>query len=335
MNINIREHVEENEKKILAPYATFACNSKGRAFPTEPCTIRTEFQRDRDRILHCKTFRRLMHKTQVFLNPQGDHYRTRLTHTLEVGQIARTMACALSVNQDLTEAIALGHDLGHTPFGHAGEFALRECTPVHFVHSEQSVRVATTLENNGRGLNLTKEVLNGILCHSDKAPWANTPEGKLVRYADKFAYIHHDTQDAFRAGVLQETDIPLSLRELLGMDSEQRLNTMILSVIRNSIDGNIAMDPSIQTGYEELKTFMFANVYTNPTAKQEEEKAKSVIASIYKYYHQNPEKLPEKYHSIAKEEGEVRAIIDFISGMTDRYCVAHYSELFLPKQWGY
>ncbi len=333
--MDIREQFQLMEEQSLSPFATLSSKSKGRAVPEKDCQVRTPFQRDRDRILHCNSFRRLMNKTQVFLNPQGDHYRTRLTHSLEVGQIARTMARALRLNEDLAEAISMGHDLGHTPFGHSGEYALRECSPIHFVHGEQSVRIVEMLERNGRGLNLTAEVINGIMCHSDKQPWADTPEGKVVRFADKFAYIHHDTHDALRAGIITESDIPHIFKDILGETPTQRLNSMILSVIKTSKDDDICMDGESEKAYRELRAFLFDNVYINSQAKQEEHKAKEVICSLYKYYCEHPQKLPGKYLGTIEREGVPRAVVDYISGMSDRYCVKTYSDIYLPKQWGY
>ncbi|MEG1686604.1 MAG: deoxyguanosinetriphosphate triphosphohydrolase [Angelakisella sp.] len=333
--MTIREQSMLDESQILAPYATLAQNSTGRVTPEEPCPIRTDFQRDRDRIIHCNAFRRLMHKTQVFLFPQGDHYRTRLTHTLEVGQIARTIARGLRLNEDLTEAIAMGHDLGHTPFGHAGEFALRECSPIHFVHSEQSVRVVEKLERDGAGLNLTYEVKNGILCHSDKLPWADTPEGRVVRYADKFAYMNHDTADAVRAGILDESELPWEVRYGLGQSANERITALILSVIQNSKNGAIQMDSQTAASYTQWQDYLFEAVYKNPIAKGEEHKAKDIVCRLYTYYSTNPDKLPEDYRSIVTEEGVERASVDYVASMSDRYCVSVYSDLFLPKPWGY
>ena len=333
--MEIRQRIQWQEEQILSPFATHSIQSKGREFPLEECPIRTPFQRDRDRIIHCNSFRRMMHKTQVFLNPQGDHYRTRLTHTLEVGQIARTMARALGLNEDLAEAIAMGHDLGHTPFGHSGEFALRECSPIFFVHGDQSVRIVTKLEHDGKGLNLTKEVINGILCHSDRHPWAYTPEGCVVRFADKFAYLNHDTQDAFRAGIISEDDIPYEVRTQIGSSVEERLSSMITSVIYHSHEGKIALDEKTNESYQLLKAYLFQSVYTNSLAKQEEHKAKEIICRLYQYYSNNPKVLPPNYYKTVEEEGVPRGVVDYISGMSDRYCVATYGDLFLPKQWGY
>lgn len=331
--MTIREQTLELEAQTLAPFATLCKNTKGRDAPDSICPLRTDFQRDRDRILHCNSFRRLMHKTQVFLDPVGDHYRTRLTHTLEVSQIARTISRALRLNEDLTEAIALGHDLGHTPFGHAGEFALRDCSPIHFVHSEQSVRVVEKLERDGKGLNLTAEVRNGILCHSDKLPWADTPEGRVVRYADKLAYMNHDTADAIRGGILTETDLPWEVRYTLGQTANERITTLITAIVTSSLDGDIKLTGSAATAYQTLQAFLFEAVYKNPVAKGEESKAKDIICRLYEYYSQYPDKLPEDYQLTRELEGVPRAAVDYISGMSDRFCVSVYSSLFLPKSW--
>ncbi|MEG0753603.1 MAG: deoxyguanosinetriphosphate triphosphohydrolase [Angelakisella sp.] len=331
----IREQSLAMEDTVLADYATHTRATAGRERPEEECPIRTAYQRDRDRIIHSNAFRRLMHKTQVFLFPQGDHYRTRLTHTLEVGQIARTMARGLRLNEDLTEAIAMGHDLGHTPFGHAGEFALRDCSPFYFVHSEQSVRVVECLERDGAGLNVTREVKNGILCHSDKMPWADTPEGRVVRFADKFAYMNHDTEDAIRAGILDESELPWEVRYRLGQSRNERLTTLISAVIANSTDGDIKLDKDILEGYSQLQQFLFEAVYKNPLAKGEEYKAKDIVCRLYEHYSKNPDRLPEDYKMVQERDGAERAAVDYIASMSDRYCVALYNELYIPKPWGY
>lgn len=331
----IREQSLQMEELLLAPYATRAAATAGREREEEECPIRTVYQRDRDRVIHCNAFRRLMHKTQVFLFPQGDHYRTRLTHTLEVGQIARTIARGLRLNEDLTEAIAMGHDLGHTPFGHAGEFALRECSPIHFVHSAQSVRVVEKLERDGAGLNLTREVKNGILCHSDKAPWADTPEGRVVRFADKFAYMNHDTEDAIRGGILDESELPWEVRYKLGPSRNDRLTTLITSVIAESGDGSIRLAEDVQEGYTQLQQFLFEAVYKNPRAKGEEHKAQDIVRRLYEHYSAHPDDLPDDYKVTLEQEGAARAAVDYVAGMSDRYCVAVYSDLYLPKPWGY
>ncbi len=329
--MNIREQTQQREEQLLSSFAALSSQSKGREMPMEPCDIRTAYQRDRDRIIHSKSFRRLMHKTQVFLSPEGDHYRTRLTHTLEVCQIARTIARALRLNEDLTEAIALGHDLGHTPFGHAGEAILDKVCPHGFRHSIQSVRVVEVLENTGKGLNLTWEVRNGIACHSSGQP-AETLEGRVVRYADKIAYMNHDIDDAVRAGVLQESDIPWNVQLGLGRTKSQRITAFITSLVENSSD-DIRMDPTHQQLYDELRAFMFEAVYLNPLAKREEEKAKEVVHRLYEHFTTNPHKLPGEYQSIRENTDLHRAICDYISGMSDRYCIAMFQELFVPKSW--
>lgn len=328
---NLREITENNEKLILSPKACFSAESRGRSRQEEECNVRTCFQRDRDRIIHCLSFRRLKHKTQVFLAPTGDHYRTRLTHTLEVAQIARTIARALHLNEDLTETIALGHDLGHTPFGHAGERALDSLSPCGFKHYEQSVRVVERLEKNGHGLNLTDEVKNGILCHT-KGEDAYTLEGQIIRIADKIAYINHDIDDAVRAGVLNEEDIPLDLRLRLGMSKSERINNMVLNVIENS-ENKILMSDEYWQLFNELHRFMFVAVYKNPVCKSEETKAVAMLEKLYDFYSKNPEKMPEEFLSIANDEGVERAVCDYIAGMSDNYSVKIFNQLFVPMFW--
>ena len=330
--MTVREEIQKREKQELAPWAARSCETKGRKRPEEECPLRTPYQRDRDRVIHCKSFRRLKHKTQVFLSPEGDHYRTRLTHTLEVSQIARTIARALQLNEDLTEAVALAHDLGHTPFGHAGERALNALMPEGFRHYEQSVRVIDRLEKDGKGLNLTYEVLNGVVCHTDGME-AETAEGRIVRWADRIAYINHDIDDAIRAGVLREEDIPQRLTDKLGHSKTQRLTTLIDSVVGNSPQGRIGMDPAVQAAYEELQVFMHEAVYLNEYAKKEEKKVPHIIKSLFLYFLQHPEKLPAYMQGIAKEEGPQRAACDYVSGMTDHFAVANYQALFIPKAW--
>jgi len=330
---SIRLLAENNEKKILSDRACLACNSRGRAVAEEECVIRTCFQRDRDRIIHSQSFRRLKHKTQVFLTPSGDHYRTRLTHTLEVSQIARTIARALSLNEDLTEAIALGHDLGHTPFGHAGERALNKITSAGFKHYEQSVRVVEKLEKNGKGLNLTDEVKNGILCHT-KGEEAYTLEGQIIRIADKIAYINHDIDDAIRADIMQEEDIPLSLRMQLGMTKSERINNMVLDVINTSkTNSHIRMSDDFYAGFMDLHDFMFSAVYTNPICKGEESKAVDMLEKIYYYYIRHIEKMPSEYINIANTDGDERAVCDYIAGMSDTYALRVFNQLFVPMCW--
>ncbi|MCL2033456.1 MAG: deoxyguanosinetriphosphate triphosphohydrolase [Oscillospiraceae bacterium] len=329
--MRIRERTQQMEKQYLSPNAALSAETKGRERFVPPCDIRTEYQRDRDRITHSKSFRRLMNKTQVFLSPEGDHYRTRLTHTLEVCQIARTIARALMLNEDLTEAIALGHDLGHTPFGHAGEEVLDKICPHGYRHSVQSVRVVETLENNGRGLNLTWEVKNGILCHSSGEE-AATFEGRAVRYADKIAYMNHDIEDAIRAGVLCDDDLPFEIRHELGRTKSERISAFITSLVENSQD-NVKMDRHHQNLFDKLKAFMFAEVYTNPVAKREEGRAKGVVEQLYNYFTKNPDKLPAEYCEILEKTDVHRAACDYISGMSDRYCVSLYEKIFLPQAW--
>lgn len=330
--MTIREQSEAIERQILSPLAKLSQQAL-REREMEPCPIRTAFQRDRDRILHCKAFRRLKHKTQVFLSPEGDHYRTRLTHTLEVSQIARTVSRALRLNEDLTEAIALGHDLGHTPFGHAGEDALDECCPHGYRHAEQSVRVVRVLENGGKGLNLTTDVSDGIACHSSGTP-AATLEGRVVRFADKVAYLNHDIEDAVRAGLLGENDIPFEVRLSAGRGKSQRITAFVQSLIENSAD-DIGMAPDMMKAFLALQQFMFEAVYRNPVAKGEEGKAKALLQQLYQTFTAHPERLPQEYAAIAREEDTDRAVCDYISGMTDRYAVSVYDNLFVPRSWGF
>ena len=322
------------ERKTLSPRAAFS-DEAVRLRPEPPCEIRTPFQRDRDRILHSSAFRRLKHKTQVFLSPEGDHYRTRLTHTLEVAQIARTIARALRLNEDLTEAVALGHDLGHTPFGHAGERALDRVFPPGFRHYEQSLRAVDKLEKDGRGLNLTGAVRNGIERHTN-GPQADTLEGQCVRLADRVAYINHDIDDAIRAGVLAESDIPAILRESLGDSKSARVNTLVLSCIETSSPDSstlISLTPDVAQAFEALYSFMFAQVYTNPLCKSEESKAIDMVIWLYQYFVSRADKLPEDYRLICHKEGPERASIDYIAGMTDRFAVHTFEECFVPKSW--
>ena len=330
--MTIREETEAIERQTLSRYATLSENSLGRRVPLEPDPIRPCFQRDRDRILHCNAFRRLTHKTQVFLSPEGDHYRTRLTHTLEVSQIARTLSRALRLNEDLTEAIALGHDLGHTPFGHAGEYALQDVYDPDFHHAAQSIRVVTRLERDGRGLNLTEEVREGILAHSDGQAWSRTQEGRVVRYADKIAYMNHDIEDAIRGGILTEEDLPWEVRLRFGSGKSRRISGMLQSLIEHS-DDTVQMDKESEQHFLTLKRFLFEAVYKNPVAKSEEGKAKDIVRYLYGYYVANPHRLPEFYRIITEEEGAPRAAADFISGMSDRYCVDLYENMVIPRSW--
>ncbi len=317
----------------LSPLAAFADESCGRLKEQEECPVRTVFQRDRDRIIHCSSFRRLKHKTQVFLSPEGDYYRTRLTHTLEVAQIARTIAGALCLNGDLTEAIALGHDLGHTPFGHAGERALDDVRPGGFKHYSQSLRVVDKLEKDGAGLNLTYEVRNGIERHTGGEP-ACTLEGRIVRLADRIAYINHDIDDAAAAGVLSESDIPSELTDILGHSKSARINTLVLNTIQSSKE-DIVLDNRIGEAFKKLHDFMFEKVYTNPTCKSEEGKAIDMIQYLYGYFVKNPDKLPESFLHIVESDGVETAACDYIAGMTDRYAVRVFNEMFIPKAWMY
>ena len=332
--ITIREELEKKEHDFLSPYAAFSDESKGRDREEKPCDIRPIYQRDRDRIIHCKSFRRLIHKTQVFLAPSGDHYRTRLTHTLEVSQTARTIAKALRLNEDLTEAIALGHDLGHTPFGHSGERVLDELCSKGFEHSVQSVRIVEKLEKNGQGLNLTKEVRDGILNHQTNGmPY--TLEGKIVRLSDKIAYIHHDVDDAIRGKVLVEEDIPLELRKTLGMTTKERLSTLIHDIIANSAGKpDILMSDGMQQAMQELRGFMFKNVYLNKKAKGEEEKAKALVAALFDYYMKHPGDMASQYVGML-EDGEDAEVVtcDYIAGMTDQYAIQKYEKYFVPVAW--
>lgn len=330
----IREDLEKREQSFLSPYATLSMNSRGRARDEEQCDIRPVFQRDRDRILHSKSFRRLKDKTQVFLTPEGDHYRTRLTHTLEVSQNARTIAKALMMNEDLVEAIALGHDLGHTPFGHAGERALDDVCPLGFEHNVQSLRVIDVLEKDGVGLNLTHEVRDGILNHQTSgSPF--TLEGQIVRISDKIAYIHHDMDDAIRGGILTEEDVPRSIREVIGFTTGERLDHFIHDIVTTSFGKNeIKMSDPVATAMKELRTFMFENVYKNPEAKSEEGKAEKLVQTLYNYYLKHLEKLPkDMIQMVNRGEAKERVVCDYVASMTDRFAINTYEELFIPKSW--
>ena len=323
--MTIRERIEKEEKEILSPYACLSMYSKGRKREEEPCDIRPVFQRDRDRILHSKSFRRLKDKTQVFLLPEGDHYRTRLTHTLEVSQNARTIAKALRLNEDLVEAIALGHDLGHTPFGHSGERILNEICPHGFKHNEQSVRTVDILEKDGQGLNLTYEVLDGILNHQTSC-MPSTLEGKIVRLSDKIAYFHHDMDDAIRAGILTEEDVPPEIREVLGHTTGERLDRFIHDIVTNSLGkDDIIMSPPVADAMVKLKEFMYESVYRNPVAKKEEGRAKLLISNLYDYYLVHTDALPDELKKLMeKGESEERVVCDHIAGMTDRFAIAKF-----------
>ena len=324
----------ERERQSLSPYAFLTANTAGRDHPSTPCTNRTEFQRDRDRIIHSAAFRRLMHKTQVFLAPAEDHYRTRLTHTLEVTQIARGIARALRLNEDLAEAAALGHDLGHTPFGHAGEQALQHCYDPGFRHYKQSLRVVERLEKDGRGLNLTREVRDGIVNHTGKH-MASTLEGVIVKFADRIAYINHDIDDACRAGILTLDDIPADLLRVLGRGHSERINTMVTSVITASENSPvITMTEEVGDATARLRAFLFDRVYRNPIAKGEESKAKELLLRLFEYFCQNPERMPELYVRNLEEEGVGRCVCDYLAGMTDRYAIELYRALYIPRVWG-
>jgi len=332
--LNIRENLEQWEKIYLSPYATLSIHSKGRAREEEQCDIRPVFQRDRDRIIHSKSFRRLKDKTQVFLSPEGDHYRTRLTHTLEVSQNARTIARALQLNEELVEAIALGHDLGHTPFGHAGERALDEVCPYGFKHNEQSVRTVDIIEKDGEGLNLTWEVRDGILNHqTDSMP--STLEGKVVRFSDKIAYTYHDMDDAVRAGILKEDDVPREIGEIAGYTPRERLNSFIHDIVMTSKDtDDVRMSPEMEGAMRALRQFMFDAVYCNPIAKGEEHKAESLVKTLYEHYLEHPGDLPKFFMELNfKGEPREKVVCDYISSMTDRFAIALYDELYVPKFW--
>ncbi len=327
-----REKRERLESMMICRYGALASASKGRPVPEEPCPMRTCFQRDVDRITHCKAFRRLKHKTQVFLQPEGDHYRTRLTHTLEVTRLARTIARALEVNEDLTEAIGLGHDLGHTPFGHAGERALREIYSPGFHHYEQSLRVVDVLERQGKGVNLSYETLMGILSHTHGAP-GDTLEATIVRYADRIAYINHDLDDAIRAGILTDRDVPEHIRARLGNRNSERINSIVADLIAHSGGGEIRMSPDMGEIFDVFHNFMYERVYYNPVAKGEESKVKGVLSGIYDYYVNYPDKLPEEFKRISEKEGLERAVCDYVAGMTDGYAMEIYSSIFIPMAW--
>lgn len=329
--MEVRQKTEQIEHLTFAPWATFSDASRGRVVPEEQDPLRPVFQRDRDRILHCKAFRRLKQKTQVFLSPEGDLYRTRLTHTLEVAQIARTIARALRLNEDLTEAISLAHDLGHTPFGHAGEQALDQLCPDGFKHYIQSLRVVDKLEKEGKGLNLSWEVRNGIVTHT-KGTWAATPEGCIVRLADQIAFVNHDIEDAVRAGVLSADVLPKECTAVLGQTKSQRIATMINSIVAHS-------ETSVQVGTEEmeaflaLKAFMYENVYVDRTAKQEEQKVDKLLAELYEYYLTHVDQMSNFYVQLAYQEGRDRAVTDYISGMSDEFAIRTFERLFVPQKW--
>lgn len=328
-----RQKTEQNEALVLSPRACHATDSRGRVREEKEDPLRTCFQRDIDRIIHCKAFRRLKHKTQVFLRPEGDHYRTRMTHTLEVDRIARTIARGLGLNEDLTEAAALGHDLGHTPFGHAGERILDQVLPGGFHHNIQSLRVVDKLEKDGNGLNLTYEVRRGIVCHTGDEQ-AETMEGQILRLADRIAYLNADIDDAIRGGVIYPLDIPAGLQEILGFTYSNRINTLTTDVICASDRAEtICQSESVAKAMNDLRAFMFEAVYRNPIAKGEESKAQDMLLRLFEHYAAHPEELPEEYQYILEQEGELRAVADYIAGMTDSYAVEKYGELFLPAAW--
>jgi len=327
-----REEREALERLIVGPYGVLAADSRGRLNPEEEGEIRTCFQRDVDRITHCKAFRRLKHKTQVFLQPEGDHYRTRLTHTLEVTRLSRTVARALRLNEDLAEAIALGHDLGHTPFGHAGERALDAVYPGGFKHYEQSLRVVDVLEREGRGLNLCYETRMGILNHTHGAP-DDTREATVVRLCDRIAYINHDLDDSIRAGILTAESVPERIRVDCGTRNSERINSLISDLIRSSGDGVLRMSPRMDETFRFFHSYMFSDVYTNPAAKGEESKVQGVLETLYDFYVKHPERLPEELRRIADREGRERAAVDYISGMTDGYAMEKFSEIVIPFAW--
>ena len=333
--MSVREELERREHRTLNPLAAFSDQSRGRPFGDKfrEEDVRTCYQRDIDRIVHSKAFRRLMHKTQVFLRPEGDHYRTRMTHTLEVSRIAGTISRALGLNEDLAEAIAMGHDLGHTPFGHAGEVALTKCLGKPFRHNEQSLRVVDVLENDGQGLNLTWEVRNGILCHTGD-PWPETLEGLVVRRSDQIAYVNHDIDDAIRAGILTNDDIPDAITDVLGHNHSQRINTLVTDAIFTSREaGTVTLSPQVDNALKNLRAFMFERVYRNPIAKGEEARAQDMLQRMFEYYVKNPEALPEDFHPQLSFEGLERTVCDYIAGMTDNYAVDKFTEIFIPMGW--
>lgn len=332
--MTLREQFEQREHQIFRPCAAFSDQTRGRDIAEEKCDIRTEYQRDRDRIIHSKSFRRMKHKTQVFLAPGGDHYRTRLTHTLEVAQIARTIARSLQLNEDLTEAIALGHDLGHTPFGHAGERALSKYTSKPFLHSEQSVRVVERLEKDGQGLNLTWEVRDGMRNHRTSGK-PSTLEGWIVRTSDKIAYVNHDIDDGIRAGILTEEMLPRDCTDMLGHSTRDRINTLIHAMVTYSMDKEeIGLPIEYEQALRDLRTYMFRDLYTNPVAKSEEVKAERVIGMLYEEYIDHIDLLPQEFQQLISDGEEKEIVVcDYIAGMTDNYAVSMASQLFIPKSW--
>ncbi len=339
MSFSYIEMQNRREDEFLSEFAFRSRDTQGRLFPIDECDLRTDFQRDRDRIIHSKSFRRLMHKTQCFLSPEGDHYRTRLTHTLEVSQIGRSVARLLRLNEDLVEAACLGHDLGHTPFGHAGERVLNSLCSSGFAHNEQSVRTVTVLERDGKGLNLTVEVIDAILCHTGPVA-AKTLEGRLIKYADRIAYINHDIDDAIRAGILTDAMIPEKYSKILGCNHSNRIDTMVKSLVSATLlnfekgKAELMMSPEVEEATNGLREFMFENVYINSKAKKEEGKACEVLAAIYNYYIKRPEAMPDDNKKFLNDYPVERVVADHVAGMTDRYALETYKELFLPKTWG-
>lgn len=332
--MNLREHTEQIERETLSTFAAKSADSAGRAVPAEKCDVRTEFQRDRDKITHCKSFRRLMHKTQVFISPEGDHYRTRLTHTLEVAQIARTISRALRLNEDLTEAIALGHDLGHTPFGHTGEDALDKLLEGGFRHNEQSVRVVTKLERNGDGLNLTAEVVDGILNHRSSCS-PQTLEGKVVQLSDKIAYVNHDIDDAIRAGVLNPDELPGESVEVLGGTSDKRIDFLIRNTIKNSfMKDDVRLEDGAADALKRLRSFMFDTVYSSQLQSDERKKIKKMLEKLYNYYDEDEKRLPPQFIKMLEDgEPKGRVVCDHIAGMTDRYALRLFKNIYVPNSW--
>ncbi len=329
----MKQKTIQKEEMFLSPYACKSVNTVGRLVYEEPCPMRTDFQRDKDRIIHCKAFRRLKNKTQVFFSPEGDHYRTRLTHTLNVSQIARSIANMLGLNEDLTEAISLGHDLGHTPFGHAGERTLNKLNPNGFKHNIQSGRVVDILENGGKGLNLTREVVDGIINHKTNSS-PKTLEGKAVSIADKIAYINHDIDDAIKGGIITKEDLPKTTKELLGLTSRERINTMLFSILKESEGKNkVAMEEEIYLATFELRNFMFERVYNDKTFKEEEKRADRMLTALYEYYFDNTDKLPQNYQNMLLSESKETVLCDYISGMSDIYAVNTFKEIFIPNNW--
>ncbi len=328
----LREEREILEHDLIGPYGICSDRSKGRLYPEAECDIRTCFQRDVDRITHSKAFRRLRHKTQVFLHPEGDHYRTRLTHTLEVTRLARTVARALRLNEDLVEAAGLGHDLGHTPFGHAGERALNKICSTGFKHYEQSLRVADVLERGGKGLNLCYETRMGILHHTNGSP-DDTLEASVVRLCDRIAYINHDLDDSIRAGILSADEVPALIREKCGERNSERINSFITDIVRNSRDGVLKMSDEMQEVYEFFHAYMFSDIYVNPMAKGEESKVEGMMLKLFEFYISHPDALPPEFRAVMEKEGAERAAVDYISGMTDGFAIETYERLFIPLSW--